>query len=74
MKVNKEIEQAKQVLKNNGYYIGNLWHVDDVKNKYICDDETAQNILNKSLTTEYIIQDIFNEIDARCKNLKLKKY
>lgn len=67
------VKQAKQVLKNNGYYIGNLWHVNDVNKNYICSEQTAQNILNKSLTAEYIIEDIFNKIDTNCENLKLKK-
>ena len=26
----KSLEQAKQVLKENGYYVDNLWHTDDV--------------------------------------------
>jgi hypothetical protein len=68
-----KVEQAKQVLKNNGYNICNLWHVQDIKKNYICSERTAQNILNKSLTSEYIIEDIFKEIDAHCENLKLKK-
>ena len=68
------VEQAKQILKNNGYYIGNLWHVEDIKKNYICSERTAQNILNKSLTSEYIIEDIFKEIDTNCENLKLKKH
>ena len=67
------VEQAKQILKNNGYFVGNLWNIEDVQKKYICDDETAQNILNKSLTTEYIIEDIFIQIDFNCEDLKLKK-
>ena len=29
------IEQAKEVLKENGYYVDNLWHIDDVKNTVI---------------------------------------
>ena len=37
------VEQAKEVLKQNGYFVNNLWHVDDVKLRHKCnDDEVAQ--------------------------------
>jgi hypothetical protein len=40
-----KIEEAKQFLKSKGYFTDFLWHVDDVKLRYPCDDETAQKIL-----------------------------
>ena len=32
------IANAKLVLKQAGYFVDNLWHVDDVKLRYNCDD------------------------------------
>src|SRR4051794_22686277 len=32
------VESAKQVLKDNGYFVDNLWTVHDVKEKFNCTD------------------------------------
>ena len=41
-------EQAKEVLRAKGYFVDNLWHVDDVKLRWNCtDDEVAQDVLNR---------------------------
>ena len=58
----KAVELAKQVLKENGYFVDNLWHVDDVKSKFKCDDEDAQDILDKSLTNEATMEQIWFSI------------
>ena len=67
-------EQARQVLKDNGYYVDNLWHVNDVKDRFECDDKTAQDILHDSLTSDYVFQTIHSAITdyAICDDLKEK--
>jgi len=55
------VEQAKQVLKDNGYYVENLWHIEDVKVHYDCTDEEAQQILHAVLHSPYIVETI-NEV------------
>jgi hypothetical protein len=52
------IEQARQVLKENGYYVDNLWHIDDVKLQSDVDDDTAYDILNSALTNDWIMEQI----------------
>lgn len=52
------VEQAKQVLTDAGFYVENLWSIQDVQAIFKCDDETAQNILDKSLTNEATMQQI----------------
>jgi len=47
-----DINQAKEVLKANGYFVDNLWHVNDVKSKFNCTDDDAQYILGQALTNE----------------------
>jgi len=42
----KKIEDAKQVLKEAGYFTDNLWCIVDVKESYDCTDEEAYKILN----------------------------
>lgn len=58
----KAIELAKAVLKDNGYFVDNLWHVDDVKEKFNCDDEQAQAILYNSLTNEGTMEQVWFSI------------
>ena len=60
---NLVIENAKKVLKENGYFVDNLWHVDDVKSKFKCDDDVAQGILDQSLTNEATMEQIWFSID-----------
>ena len=55
-------EQAKELLKKNGYYIDNLWHVDDVQQKCYCTEEEAQEILDMSLTNEGTLEHINDTI------------
>ena len=59
----KEIEKAKQLLKDNGYFVDNLWHVEDVKSKFKCDDETAQSILKDALENDATMDQIWLAID-----------
>ena len=68
------IEQAKQVLKDSGYFVDNLWHINDIKDKYNCDsDEQAQDILYNSLTNESVMEYIWDSINivADEKNLEV---
>jgi len=60
---NLTIESAKQFLKDNGYFVENLWSIHDVKNDYECTDEEAQNLLNEVLDSERIKQEINESID-----------
>ena len=66
------VEQAKKVLTDAGFYVGNLWSIQDVQDRYKCDDETAQDILHDALTNEYIAQEIFSQIVdfAECEGLE----
>jgi len=60
----EEIIKAKEVLRNAGYFVDNLWHVDDIKLRYNCDDdEQAQDILNTALTNDATMEQIWFAID-----------
>ncbi len=57
------IESARQVLRDAGYFTDNLWHVNDVKDRFECeDDETAQEILNLALTNQYTVETIHESV------------
>ena len=54
-----EEEKAKEVLRKAGYFVDNLWHVDDVKLRFtVSNDEDAQSILNQALTNDWIMEQI----------------
>jgi hypothetical protein len=58
-----EINDAKETLRKAGYFVDNLWHVDDVKSKYqVFDNEDAQDILNDALTNEWVFDQIWYAI------------
>lgn len=53
------VQQAKQVLRDAGYFVDNLWCVDDVKENYKCSDEDAQEVLDKALTNDATMEQIW---------------
>jgi hypothetical protein len=65
---NISIEQAKQILKEAGYFVDNLWHVSDVKDSCNCNDDVAQTILLKALTNEATMEQIWYSIDEAINN------
>lgn len=57
-------QEAKEVLRNAGYFVDNLWHIDDIKLRYDCDDdEQAQDVLNTALTNDATMEQIWFAID-----------
>jgi hypothetical protein len=68
------IEQAKQVLRDNGYFVDNLWNVTDVQVMFECTDEQAQEVLLASMTNEQTMEQIWYSIDefGSMDNLKRK--
>lgn len=64
--------KAKDLLRNEGYFVDNLWHVSDVQENFECDDETAQNILYWALTSDNVIEYINDMINRVATNEQLK--
>lgn len=59
-----KIEEAKATLRDAGYFVDNLWHVDDVKSRYEgCDDDDAQEVLDRALTNEATMEQIWFAIE-----------
>lgn len=57
-----EIKQAKETLKKNGYFVDNLWSIEDVQDIFNCSDEEAQDVLNIALTNEGTMHHIWSVI------------
>jgi hypothetical protein len=66
-------QQLKDELTRRGYYTGNLWTVEDVQQEFEATDDEAQEVLNESLTGEWIIEQIFERIDHCAKEYNLKE-
>jgi hypothetical protein len=67
------IEQAKQVLRDNGYYVDNLWSVEDVVSNYNCTDEEAQEVLDGALQNDATMGQIWYAIDFHAEEIGLTK-
>lgn len=69
------IAQAKFTLKQEGYFVDNLWHVDDIKSRFECENnQQAQELLYNALTNEWIMEQVWYAIDMVCQeeNLEVK--
>lgn len=70
----EEIENAKEILRREGYFVNNLWHIDDVKTFYKCNDEQAMEVLDHVLNgNDYISFEVWDIIDIVAKQMELKK-
>ena len=69
-KENLTIQDAKKILEKHGFFVDNLWHISDVNEFYICDDDTAQSILGKSLNNQ---DSVFEAIDYWANELNLER-
>ena len=67
-----EIAQAKKLLKDNGYYVDNLWQTEDVKINYKCTEEQAQKVLNKVFQYDSIYELVWEAIGYEAESMKLK--
>ena len=56
--------EAKQALREAGYFVDNLWHVDDVKNatEVNLSTEQAMQVLSMALTNEATMEQIWMSI------------
>ena len=58
-----EIEKAKEVLREAGYYVDNLWIIQDVRDENNeLTDEQKMKALDMALTNEYTTEQIFYAI------------
>ena len=49
---------AREILKEQGYFTDNLWHVDDVTYKFKCDEDEAQTVLYDALTGDWVMEQV----------------
>jgi hypothetical protein len=57
-------EELKSELSRRGFFTDNLWRVEDVKSRFIVTDDEAQDILDKSLTNDATMEQIWLSIET----------
>lgn len=66
-------ELCKIELRKRGYFVDNLWQIQDVMSKYECDEADAYAVLEKALTTDSTMEQIWFAIDVAAENYGLIK-
>ena len=69
----KDVATARALLRSKGYFVENLWCVDDVMENYDCGKDKAYEVLNRAMTNEATMQQIFMSIDDVCDVLQIRK-
>jgi hypothetical protein len=59
-------EELKNELSRRGFFTDNLWCVEDVKSRFVVTDDEAQEVLDKSLTNDATMEQIWLSIDTFC--------
>ena len=69
-----KIEEAKQVLRDAGFQVENLWSLPDVMDNYDCSEEDAMDLLEQTLTNDHVMETIWESMDiiADINNIKRK--
>lgn len=58
-----EIDMAiREHLKEDGYFVDNLWHLNDVRGRFECTNDQAYKVLSKVLESDYIMMSIHEAI------------
>ena len=69
----KDIDKARQTLKQAGFFVDNLWTIHDVMDKYECTEEEAQEVLNKALTNDWVVEQVQFVIGEVAEFMNLKE-
>ena len=64
-------QDLREELKLRGYYVDNLWSLHDISDKYKVSVDQGQEILDKAMTSEYIVGEIFQSIEDLANNYKI---
>ena len=73
MATEQEIQKAKDLLENNGYVLGNAWQTIDVTERYECEEDDAQEVLEGALTNDNVMESIWYAINFHAEEIGLKR-
>lgn len=69
----KDEKVARELLRKKGYFVDNLWCVDDVTQNWSCSKEVAMDVLKKALMNEATMEQVFFAIDDVAESMELKQ-
>lgn len=58
-----KVEEARQVLREAGFQVENLWSLPDVMDNYDCSEEEAMDLLEETLTNDHVMETIWESMD-----------
>lgn len=58
----KKIDEARAFLESEGFYVDNLWHIEDVQSIFDCTEEEAMEVLGDAVSGEWIMEHINDRI------------
>lgn len=73
MEKEMNVKEAREFLERQGYFTENLWHIQNVKSRYECTDEEAQEILEDVFHAESVYNTIYFNIDYFSRERGLKR-
>ena len=68
-----EVEKAKEILTKHGYYVGNLYQVEDVQSIYECTDDQAIDVLDQALDNDGTANEIWESIRYFAEDMGLEE-
>tara|TARA_R100000664_G_C2757154_1_gene145244 strand:+ start:2461 stop:2721 length:261 start_codon:yes stop_codon:yes gene_type:complete len=72
-KLYDKINKARQTLQDAGYYVWNIYHIEDVKYNYDCTDDEAMQVLEKALDNDGTANQIWESINYFASEMGLKE-
>ncbi len=66
-------DEARKFLAEQGFFTGNLWHIEDVTSFWECSDKDAYKVLEMALTNEYTMSQIYESIYLVAQDLNLER-
>jgi hypothetical protein len=66
-------DDARKFLAEQGFFTGNLWHIEDVTSSWECSDTDAYKVLEMALTNEWTMEQISESIYLVAQDLDLER-
>jgi hypothetical protein len=72
-RVAEQVEKAKELLCEEGYYVTYLWNVKQVQDRFEgASQDSAMEVLNEVLSDYFLLERIWEDIGYKAKELGLK--
>lgn len=68
----EQIQAARKLLAEAGFQVEYLWHIEDVKTMYECDDATAMRVIQNACNCPSVVDRVFSNIDTEAAKLNCK--